>query len=182
MSKLISINKEGDIEFNNEFMLYKEFKIITGKKELQRLGKYLYLAYNPASELDKYNEAEKEKEALYQSDLTSSDIKKYKIQIEKYIKLISTPSLVAINTSKDALFTMTEMSKKVTETIRDRMNKEELSLQELSELQSMMKSSLDLTNKLPDTIAKLKDLQEKYKAEIAEEGDLIGGQQRGFIN
>jgi PBP1b-binding outer membrane lipoprotein LpoB len=180
MNKLLRINNTGNIEIDNDFLAYKEFKSLPAK-QLQDIAKFLYLVYNPSSDLYDMKEEDKVLEGMNQCNLKviSEDVK---IAVDKYKDLIrkSSPTLSAIDSALSSIYTMTKMTNKIDSLLQDRL--EECTIEELPAIQASIKANIDSINKMPECIKTLKELKEKYKAEISEEGSLIGNQQTGFIH
>lgn len=179
MSKLLRLSPDGKLIIDAEFYVYKEFKPIT-QKEVDKVGLYLYLMYNPLSELFKWNTNEKKEEAIRQTGIKiTKDIEKAE---EKYQELLNTPALDSIKSSLATLHTVNGIQRKINTLLQDRMEQDNLTFEEIKSIQEMVKLVVDNTNKLPVTIKTLKELEESYRAESQQDSSLIGQQEIGFVN
>lgn len=174
MSKLLTVSPDGKITIDNEFYLYNEFKVLT--KETHKIALYLYLYCNPESEIAKWDEISKKEEALKQSGIKLDD--KINKAVEKYKELLRTPALDAIESSLATLHTVNAINRKVNEKLQNKLT-ENITFEEVSDIQSMIKLVIENINKLPATVETLKKLKDTYRAE-SQERQLIGNQQEGF--
>jgi hypothetical protein len=179
MTKLITLTEEG-ISYSNEIFAYKEFKNIT-KSKLHKLLTYLYLNYSSPN-LAKWSKEEREEEAVYQSKITEEEIKEYKKQIDLYTRLIRTPVSSALESSRETLYVIIDMNNKIVKELKKHIDSEEISIEEIGSIQSMIKSTMDNINKSPALINTLVELEARYNADMEEGTGLKGTQQKGFLS
>lgn len=179
MKKLIKVDVDG-ITYSNDIFAYKEFKGIP-KNKLIKLLTYLYLNYS-SFELSRWTKEEREQEAIYQSNITQEEIKEFKKQIELYQRLIRTPVSSALKSSRDTLYVIIDMNNKIVEELKKHIDSEKLTTEEISNIQGMIKSTIENINKSPALINTLNELEARYNADMEEGAELRGSQQKGFLS
>lgn len=178
-SKLIKITEDG-VEYENEIFAYKEFKNIP-KGKLLKLLHYMYLRYSDY-ELSKMSENERQEEALYHSGMKEEELKEWTKQIDLYKKLIRTPVLSALESTKEMFYLIVDMNNKVIKELQKHLEADSINIDTIKGLQAMIKESTDNINKVPSIIKTLAEVEDRYNADIAESGQLRGSQQKGYFS
>ena len=186
----MSLFKEenGAIIVDLELRLIPEFRILIAKdpdrfkKAALKEFAYIYFMYDYKSPYSIYSEEEREgrvrKECGFESNWKID--KKLQDAINKYLELQETPTIKSLKAIKDSLLTSSKVIRKLQQVIEKSIINEDDSF-DISDIVDNVERLLKLSDKLPNAINSLQQLEEKVKAEQGLSKKIRGGGEVGYF-
>lgn len=178
--------EDNNVVVDMELRLIPEFRILIAK-DTDRFKKkaliefaFIYFMYDYKSPYYIYSEEERLQKVKRDCGFESTWIIDKKLQnaINKYIELQETPTIKTLKAIKESLLTSSKVIHKLQQVIESSLVSDDDSI-DITDIVDNVERLLKLSDKLPNAINSLQQLEEKVKAEQVSDTKIRGG---GKIN